>query len=101
MRKSISITSHVRAVEPSFLSLKQFTIRSPAAFGKWVTTKFGVSAELIFPAAHTNVSVVEDGSEADVVATFRTTSNLNHGLFVENKIDGILMPKQLERYVRR
>jgi len=76
-------------------------LRVNAAFGKWVMDKFGVSADLIFPAAHINVSVVEDGSEADVVATFRTTSNLNHRLFVENKIDALLMPEQLERYVRR
>jgi hypothetical protein len=63
--------------------------------------KFGASAELIFPAASTNVSVVEDGSEADVVATFRTKTNLVHRLFIENKIDAILMPEQLERYLRR
>jgi hypothetical protein len=76
-------------------------LRVNAAFGKWVMDKFGASADLVFPAAHINVSVAEDGSEADVVATFRTISNLNHRLFVENKIDAILMPEQLERYVRR
>lgn len=75
-------------------------LRVNAAFGKWMMDKFGVS-DLIFPAAHINVSVVEDGSEADVVATFRTTSDLNHRLFVENKIDALLMPEQLERYARR
>jgi hypothetical protein len=76
-------------------------LRVNAAFGKWVMDKFDASAELVFPAAHINVSVAEEGSEADVVATFTTTSNLNHRLFVENKIDAILMPEQLERYVRR
>jgi hypothetical protein len=76
-------------------------LRVNANFGKWVMDKFGASADLIFPAAHINVSVVEDGSEADVVATFKTKSNLAHRLFVENKIDAILMPEQLQRYVRR
>jgi hypothetical protein len=76
-------------------------LRVNAAFGKWIMDKFGASAHLVFPAAHINVSVAEDGSEADVIATFTTTSNLNHRLFVENKIDAILMPEQLERYVRR
>ncbi len=76
-------------------------LRVNVAFGRWVMDKFGASADLVFPAAHINVSVAEDGSEADVIATFTTTSNLNHRLFVENKIDAILMPEQLERYVRR
>jgi len=76
-------------------------LRVNARFGRWVMDKFGASGELIFPAVTSNVSVVEDGSEADVVATFRTKSGLVHRLFVENKIDAILMPEQLERYLRR
>jgi hypothetical protein len=76
-------------------------LRVNAAFGKWIMEKIDASADIIFPAAHINVSVVEDGSEADVIATFRTTSNLNHRIFIENKIDAILMPEQLERYLRR
>ena len=76
-------------------------LRVNEAFGNWVMDKFGVSADLIFPAIHINVSVVEDGSEADVVATFKTKSNLTHRLFIENKIDAGLMPEQLERYIRR
>jgi hypothetical protein len=77
-------------------------LRVNAAFGKWMMDKFdAAAADIIFPAAHVNVSVVEDGSEADVIATFRTTSNLSHRLFIENKIDAILMPEQLERYLRR
>ena len=75
-------------------------LRVNAGFGKWIMDKFGVS-DLVFPANHINVSVVEDGSEADIVATFRTTADLNHRLFVENKIDAPLMPEQLERYARR
>jgi hypothetical protein len=76
-------------------------LRVNAEFGRWVMARFGTSAELVFPATTTNVSVVEDGSEADVVATFRTKSGLAHRLFIENKIDATLMPEQLERYVRR
>ncbi len=57
--------------------------------------RFVVPADLIFPASHVNVSVVEDGSEADVIATFETKSNLVHRLFVENKIDGFLCPPSL------
>lgn len=76
-------------------------LRVNAAFGEWVTGKFGATAHLVFPAAHIKVSVAEDGNEADVIATFTTTSNLNHRLFVENKIDAVLMPEQLQRYVRR
>jgi hypothetical protein len=76
-------------------------LRVNAGFGRWVMDKFGASSELIFPAVASNVSVVEDGSEADVVATFRTKSGLAHPLFVENKIDAPLMPDQLERYLRR
>lgn len=76
-------------------------LRVNPAFGKWILGKFDAAADIVFPAAHVNVSVVEDGSEADVIATFRTTSNLSHRLFIENKIDAILMPEQLERYLRR
>jgi hypothetical protein len=76
-------------------------LRVNEAFGRWILNKFDAAPGIVFPAAHVNVSVVEDGSEADVVATFRTTSDLNHRLFIENKIDAILMPEQLERYVRR
>jgi hypothetical protein len=39
-------------------------------FGRWVMDKVGASADLVFLAAHINVSVAEDGSEADVIATF-------------------------------
>lgn len=62
-------------------------LRVNAAFGSWVMEKFAMPEELTFPAAITNVSVFEDGSEADVVATFKTKSGLLHRLFVENKID--------------
>ena len=76
-------------------------LRVNAAFGSWIMSKFGLAASLDFPATSTNVSVVEDGSEADVVATFVDREGHNHRLFIENKIDATLMPEQLERYVRR
>ncbi|HTT84691.1 MAG TPA: hypothetical protein VMF67_14525, partial [Rhizomicrobium sp.] len=76
-------------------------LRVNPAFGRWMMERFGLSDELLFPACATDVSVVEDGSEADVVATFNRTDGLLHRLLVENKIDAILMPEQLERYVRR
>ena len=63
--------------------------------------RFGVSDRLFFPAISTNISVVEDGSEADVIALFQTVDGGIHKLFIENKIDAKLMPEQLERYVRR
>lgn len=76
-------------------------LRVNADFGRWVMNKLGAPSDITLPAININVSVMEDGSEADVVATFKTTSNLVHRLFIENKIDAILMPEQLERYVRR
>jgi hypothetical protein len=76
-------------------------LRVNPEFSRWIMSHFGSTDELAFPAASTNVSVVEDGSEADVVATFITISDEKHRLFIEDKIDAILMPEQLERYVRR
>jgi len=76
-------------------------LRVNPIFGKWVMEKFGLAESLTFPAVATNVSVVEDGSEADVVATFSAKGGSLHRLFIENKIDAMLMPEQLERYVRR
>jgi hypothetical protein len=70
-------------------------------FCAWIFQKLDVQDEFEFPATATNISVVEDGSEADVVATFRSKDGSTHRLFVENKIDASLMPEQLERYVRR
>lgn len=71
------------------------------SFSNWVLGKFGVSDSLVHPAVATDVSVVEDGSEADVVATFNTRDGKFYRLFVENKIDAVLMPDQLQRYLRR
>jgi hypothetical protein len=42
-------------------------LRVNAAFGNWLMDKIGVSAEIIFPAASINISVVEDGSEASLI----------------------------------
>lgn len=76
-------------------------LRVSALFGQWVMDKFGITDNLEYPAISTGVSVVEDGSEADVIATFKRRDGLLHRLFIENKIDAMLMPKQLERYLRR
>lgn len=76
-------------------------LRVNAKFVERILTRFGLVGLVRVPAAHTNVSVVEDGSEADVVATFVTNSGGHHRLFIENKIDAMLMPEQLERYIRR
>ncbi len=45
------------------------------------------------------LTVVEDDSEVDAIATFTTKLPRLHRLFVENKIDAILMPEQLMRYI--
>lgn len=76
-------------------------LRVNAKFCEWIFQRFGPNKSVGFPAIATNVSVVEDGSEADVVATFQSSSGLGHRLFIENKIDAMLMPEQLERYIRR
>lgn len=76
-------------------------LRVSAEFCRWVTSKTCSAADLQFPAISTNVSVIEDGSEADVVATFAFKSGGLHRLFIENKIDAGLQPDQLARYVRR
>lgn len=76
-------------------------LRVNPAFSYWIMSHFGVAGTLIHPAAVTNVSDVEDGSEADVAAFFETIDGTRHRLFVEDKIDAILMPEQLDRYVRR
>lgn len=75
-------------------------LRVNPEFCKWILAHFKIEAQVSFPAVTTRVSVVEDGSEADVIATFDTSSG-PYGLFIENKIDATLMPEQLERYVRR
>lgn len=76
-------------------------LRVNAAFAKWIMNRFPAGNILKFPAMSSNVSVVEDGSEADVVVTFETLTGGVHRLFIENKIDAMLLPEQLERYVRR
>ena len=90
-----------RFVERDIDMLLAEELRVNAAFCKWVLSRFKIHNELILPATHVNVSVAEDGSEADVIATFETVSGGKHRLYIENKIDAMLMPEQLERYVRR
>lgn len=76
-------------------------LRVNSAFGEWIMSHFGIANEVMYPAAFTNVSVVDDGSEADVLVKFRTAGGKFHLLLIENKIDAQLMPNQLERYIRR
>ncbi|MDX7953379.1 hypothetical protein P7D22_19630 [Lichenihabitans sp. Uapishka_5] len=76
-------------------------LRVNSAFAAWIMGHFDLSDALIYPALSVNVSDVEDGSEADIAATFRTVGGKTYRLFVEDKIDAGLMPSQLERYVRR
>src|SRR4051794_32043459 len=82
-----------RALIDSFL-LKRPSLSERMAAGKALRKQVPRSAQAMYEtrpvrpdpidilkqqdATRTNVSVVEDGSEADVVATFRTTSSLNH-----------------------
>ncbi len=76
-------------------------LRVSPEFCQWVMSAFEIPFELNFPASNTNVLVVEDGSEADVLAIFQRADGKFHRLYVENKIDASLMPQQLERYLRR
>ena len=76
-------------------------LRVNETFGEWMMGQLGLTDHVVCPAIHTNVSVIEDGSEADVVATFVARNGGHHRVFIENKIDAILMPEQLQRYMRR
>lgn len=76
-------------------------LRVNAEFSAWIMSHFSLLEPLVHPAISVNVSDVEDGSEADVAASFHTVTGRIHRLFVENKIDAGLMPSQLERYARR
>ena len=75
-------------------------LRVNPEFCQWVINQLNVRTSIRYPAIHSNVSVVEDGSEADVVATFECSAGL-YRLYIENKIDAQMMPDQLERYLRR
>jgi hypothetical protein len=73
------------------LLAEEFRVSEP--FGKRLMDKFGIAENLLYPAIATGVSVVEDGSEADVIAMFKKRDGLVHRLFIENKINAMLMPE--------
>lgn len=75
-------------------------LRVNPEFCKWIFSRFNNSNQVSYPAVSSNISVVEDGSEADVIANFKSTTGI-YRLYIENKIDASLMPDQLERYFRR
>ena len=70
-------------------------------FSRWFVNQGGGGFECKHPAEWVDVSVVEDGSEADVVALFCDNSGKKYKLFIENKIDHTKGERQLERYIRR
>ncbi|MBN9543875.1 MAG: hypothetical protein J0I19_00260 [Alphaproteobacteria bacterium] len=75
-------------------------LRVSPDFCAWIMGRFKLPQKLSFPAVSTSVSVAE-GGEADVVATFQASGNSRHRLFVVNRIDAVLLPEQLARYIRR
>lgn len=70
-------------------------------FSAWFVKQGGGGFECNHPAVSADISVVEDGSEADVSALFEDDDGNKFRLFIENKIAAQKMPEQLERYVRR
>ncbi len=70
-------------------------------FSAWFVGNSAVAFDCEHPAICTEINVVEDGSEADVIATYRNKEGEIFRLFVENKITAQKMHKQLERYIRR
>lgn len=96
-----SVCAISKFVERDIDMLMAEELRVNADFAEWVNSRAGHGEQLSFPAFETRVSVVEDGSEADVVASFRKPNGGIHRLFIENKIDASMMPEQLERYIRR
>jgi len=76
-------------------------LRVNAEFSRWFVSRGGGAFPCCYPAFRTDVSVVADGSEADVAALFRDDRGRRYRLYVENKLTARKMPDQLERYVRR
>ncbi|MBC6438250.1 MAG: hypothetical protein GDA52_08970 [Rhodobacteraceae bacterium] len=71
------------------------------AFARWLLSFDPTAPKVTLPAATSNISVHQDGSEADVVADFARIDGGKHRVFIEDKINAPLMDEQLERYVRR
>ena len=76
-------------------------LRVNPQFSGWLMGQLAPGLALAHPAAETLVSAFDNGSETDVLASFRTASGGLHRLWIENKIDAGLMPSQLERYLAR
>ncbi len=76
-------------------------LRVNFTFSEWFAKQAAPDIDVIAPAIQTRISVVEDGSEADVIACFERQDGGLHRIFVEDKITAGIMPEQLERYVRR
>ncbi|MFN3687233.1 hypothetical protein [Salinarimonas sp.] len=76
-------------------------LRTNPAFASWFAERAAGPPKLRTPALRTRVSVVEDGSEADLIACFATESGGTFRMFVEDKITAAMMPDQLGRYARR
>ena len=70
-------------------------------FSKWFAQQAAPDIALLHPATQTRISVPENGSETDVLATFERRDGGQHRIWIENKISAGLMPQQLERYIDR
>lgn len=96
-----SVCGTAKFVERDIDMLLAEELRVNPDFCEWIMGRFKVSRTLSFPALSTDVSVIAGGGEADVAATFQASGNSQHRLFVVNRIDAVLLPEQLERYIRR
>jgi hypothetical protein len=76
-------------------------LRVNQSFSEWFAHRAAPELSLRTPAFRTRISVVQDGSESDVIACFRREDGGVHRVFVEDKITAKMMPEQLERYIRR
>ncbi|MFK0688801.1 hypothetical protein ACFX5Q_11415 [Mesorhizobium sp. IMUNJ 23033] len=76
-------------------------LRINEKFAAWFISRVASGSLVVGPAFRTRVSVLEDGTEADVVACFHRADGGIHRVFVEDKISAPLMPEQLQRYQRR
>lgn len=76
-------------------------LRVNKTFAAWFANQVAPDVQVEVPAFRTRISVVEDGSESDVIACFRREDGGIHRVFIEDKITAPMMPEQLERYQRR
>lgn len=76
-------------------------LRVNPVFSGWFLDRCAPELELKHPAVATRVSVHENGSETDVLASFQRRDGGLHRVWIENKISAGLMPRQLERYMER